>query len=171
MSNNQETFISKAKLEIKQRIKNETKSLEQLKIEEEELINAQKGYSDFYDELEKFITESCKDFKQTEEELPFYFRSNINEVYQNYSQIRKDAVDEIRILKAYINKNKKELASTQRTLKFYQSQYMDSDFYEVCLPLVEIIDEKIVLYEKNEETTLEIIIKLEEIYKKLENWR
>lgn len=167
---NKDTFISKAKKEIKKRIKDETKSLEQLKTEEEELINALKGYSDFDGELEKFLDESCKDFKVDKEKLPEYFKSNINEVYQNYSQIRKDALDEIIILKKYIEKIKKDSAASQKTLKFYRSQDMDSDFFDECLPLVELIEEKLEIYQKNEELTINIIKKLEEIHKKLEKW-
>lgn len=163
-------FILKAKKEIKKRIKDETKILEQLRKEYEELINALKGYTDFDKELEKFIDESCSNFNVDKEKLPKYFKSNINEVYQNYSQIRKDALDEIEILKKYIEKIKKDSTTSQKTLKFYRSQDMDSDFYDECLPLIEIIEEKLEIYRKNEDITLDIISKLEQIHKKLEKW-
>ena len=75
------------------------------------------------------------------------------------------------MLEKYIIKNKRDLNNTQRTLKFYRSQYMDSDFFEECLPLVEIYEEKISIYENNEKNSLLIIEKLKEILKKLKDWK
>ena len=45
----------------------------------------------------QFSTFSMQDFSQNEEDLPSYFRSNINEVYQNYVHIKHDAKEEINI--------------------------------------------------------------------------
>lgn len=169
-SNVENDFISKAKKEIQRKIKNEQKSLDTLNIEYNELKNAIVGYSNFYDELCNFISESVEDFQVSEEELSDYFRSNINEVHQNYLNIKQDAKDEINVLEKYLEKNKKDLNSTKRTLKFYRSQYLDSDFFDECLPLVELYQEIISKYEENEKNTLIIIEKLNLIIKKLENW-
>ena len=111
-----------------------------------------------------------QDFVVAEEDLPKYFRSNINDVYQNYAQIRRDAIDEINTLKKYINHCKKEINSNKRTLKFYRSQYMDSDFFDECLPLVEIYQKKIELYQENGKLTIKTIEKLEKIVEKLKGW-
>lgn len=168
--NAQENFLKNVKKEINQKIKTENKVLKELKKEKEELERAIKGYSNFYDELEKFIIESMQDFSQNEEDLPKYFRSNINDVYQNYVQIKQDAKTEIETLTKYINHCKKEEISTQRTLKFYRSQYLDSDFFDECLPLVAIYQEKIDIYQENQELTKNTIKELQKIEKKLERW-
>lgn len=170
-SDAEKEFLSKAQKEINQRIKKENKELEKLQVEEKELINAIDGYSNFYNELSKFIDESCSDFEVEKDKLADYFKSNINEVYQNYVQIKQDALDEIQILRKYIEKNKRELNTTKRTLKFYRSQYLDSDFFEECLPLVVLYEDKIKIYENNEKNTLTIIDKLEEIIKILKDWK
>ncbi|AWX32276.1 hypothetical protein [Methanosphaera sp. BMS] len=170
-SNAEKEFLSKAQKEVQQRIKKENKELETLHVEEKELTDAIEGYSKFYDDLVKFLQESSNDFNIEIEDLPRYFKSNINEVYRNYVQIKQDALDEIQVLEKYIIKNKRDLNNTQRTLKFYRSQYMDSDFFEECLPLVEIYEEKISIYENNEKNSLLIIEKLKEILKKLKDWK
>lgn len=170
-TNAQEDFLFNVKREIKQKIKTENKDLEELNKEKEELESAVKGYSNYYDELEKFIIESMQDFSQNEEDLPSYFRSNINEVYQNYVHIKHDAKEEIDTLTRYMDDCKRKQNSTKRTLKFYRSQYLDSDFFEECLPLVALYQEKIDLYEENYKLTQQTIKELEKIFKKLENWK
>lgn len=170
-SNAEKEFLSKAQKEVQQRIKKENKELKSLYVEEKELTDAIEGYSKFYDDLTKFLLESSKDFNIEIDEVPRYFKSNINEVYRNYVQIKQDALDEIHILEKYIIKNKRDLNSTKRTLKFYRSQYMDSDFFDECLPLVELYEEKIRIYENNEKNSLLIIEKLKEIIKKLKDWK
>ncbi|MDO5825659.1 MAG: hypothetical protein BZ137_02750 [Methanosphaera sp. rholeuAM130] len=170
-SNAENEFLSNAQKEIKRRIKNENKELETLHVEEKELTDAIKGYSDFSTELKKFLEESSKDFNLDIDELPRYFKSNINEVYRNYVQIRQDALDEIQVMEKYVIKNKRQLKDTERTLKFYRSQYMDSDFFEECLPLVELYEEKIRIYQNNEKNTLVIIEKLKEIIRALKDWK
>lgn len=169
-SNAEKEFLSKAQKEIKQRIKTENKELEKLRLEEDELIHAIEGYTNFYNDLTKFFEESSNDFNIEPDKLHMYFKSNINEVYQNYVQIKRDALDEIDILQKYIQKNKRDLNSTRRTLKFYRSQYMDSDFFDECLPLVELYEQKINIYENNEKNTLIIIEKLNEIIDALKDW-
>lgn len=172
MSNNaQNEFISKAKKEIEQRIKTETKALTQLNTEKEELINAVKGYENYHHNLEHFIEDNAKDFNIKTEELPEYFKSNINDVYQNYVQIRLDAIEEKETLQKYIEHCKREANNNQRTLKFYRSQYMDSDFFEECLPLVQLYQEKIDIYNENIKLTEKTIEKLEKIEQKLEKWK
>ncbi len=171
MSNKaQEEFISKAKKEIQQKIKTENKALDELNNEKKELMTAIQGYENFHHDLRHFFIESMQDFVVAEEDLPKYFRSNINDVYQNYAQIRRDAIDEINTLKKYINHCKKEINSNKRTLKFYRSQYMDSDFFDECLPLVEIYQKKIELYQENGKLTIKTIEKLEKIVEKLKGW-
>lgn len=170
-SNAEKEFLSKAQKEVQQRIKKENKELKSLYVEEKELTDAIEGYSKFYDDLTNFLLESSKDFNIEIDEVPRYFKSNINEVYRNYVQIKQDALDEIQILEKYIIKNKRDLNSTKRTLKFYRSQYMDSDFFDECLPLVELYEEKIRIYENNEKNSLLIIEKLKEIIKKLKDWK
>ncbi|WP_323735676.1 hypothetical protein PXD04_07200 [Methanosphaera sp. ISO3-F5] len=172
MTNNaQNEFISKAKKEIEQRIKTETKTLKLLNTEKKELINAIQGYKNYHHELEHFIEDNAKDFKTTPEELPEYFKSNINDVYQSYVQIKQDAKEEIQTLQKYITHCKKETNTNQRTLKFYRSQYMDSDFFDECLPLVQIYQEKIEIYQENITLTEKTIKELEKIEKELEKWK
>lgn len=171
MSNDsQKEFLSKAKNEIKQRVDTENNALNTLKKEKDELINAIVGYTDYYDTLNKFIIESMQDFTCNEDDLPGYFKSNINEVYQNHVQIRKDALLEVDTLNKYIAHCDKEIKSNQRTLKFYRSQYLDSDFFDECLPLVNLYQEKIDIYNENKENTSKVIEILEKIAKKLEKW-
>lgn len=164
-------FLSKIKEEISQKIKTENENIKKLSDENNELSQSKEGYINFYNELNNFVINSMQDFTLNEEDLPSYFKSNINEVYQNYSQIRLDAIEEIERLQDYINYCKKELTTNQRSLKFYRSQYFDSDFFDECLPLVNIYQEKIDLYEKNIELTSKIIVSLEKIADKLKNWK
>ncbi|RAP47579.1 MAG: hypothetical protein BZ135_02080 [Methanosphaera sp. rholeuAM6] len=172
MSNNaQEEFISNAKKEIKQKIKSETKVLEKLKKEKGELTNAIEGYDIYYHNLERFIIQSMQEFTQNEEDLPKYFKSHINGTYQEYVQIRQEGIKEMESLKKYINHCKREAKTNERTLKFYRSQYMDSDFFDECLPLVDLYQQKIELYNGNIELTVKTIEKLEKIVKKLEKWQ
>ncbi len=166
-----EQFLLKAKQEIRQKIKTENKELEEINNETSELERAIKGYDKFYDDLNNFILESMQDFTVNEEDLPEYFKSNINEIYQNYVQIRKDAIDEIGSLNKYIEKTTRDINSNKRTLKFYRSQYMDSDFFDECMPLVDIYTKKIELYEKNLDLTKKIIKEIEKIADKLEGWK
>ncbi|OED30184.1 hypothetical protein [Methanosphaera sp. WGK6] len=163
-------FLSKIKKEIEGKIKTETKEIEKIREEHEELIRASNGYDAFYHELEHFITDSMQDFSVTEENLPKYFKSNINEVYQNYVQIKQDAFEEEETLKKYIDNCKRNIGTNKRSLKFYRSQYLDSDFFEECLPLVTIYQEKIDLYKENQEMTHNIIEKLRKIANKLSDW-
>lgn len=164
-------FLSKIKEEISQKIKTENENIKKLSDENNELSQSKEGYINFYNELENFVINSMQDFTLNEEDLPSYFKSNINEVYQNYSQIRLDAIEEIERLQEYITYCKKELTTNQRSLKFYRSQYFDSDFFDECLPLVNIYQEKIDLYENNIELTSQIIVSLEKIADKLKNWK
>ncbi|WP_455645865.1 hypothetical protein [Methanosphaera sp.] len=166
----EKAFLSKVKREIEGKIKTETKEIEKIKEEHEELIRANHGYAEFYHELEHFIMDSMQDFSVTEEDLPKYFKSNINEVYQNYVQIRRDAFEEEETLKKYIDKCKRDVGANKRSLKFYKSQYMDSDFFDECLPLVTIYQDKIDLYEENQKLTLDIIEQLRKIADKLKGW-
>ncbi|RAP51880.1 MAG: hypothetical protein BZ133_02160 [Methanosphaera sp. SHI613] len=169
-SDAEKEFLSQAQKEVQKRIKTENKELESLRVEQKELIDAIDGYSNFYNDLCKFFEESSKDFHMEIDELPDYFRSNINEVYRNYVQIKHDALDEIQVLEKYIQSNKRKLNDTKRTLKFYRSQYLDSDFFEECLPLVVLYEDKINIIKNNEENCLVIIEKLKQIIKKLEKW-
>lgn len=172
MSNNsQNEFISKVKKEIEQKIKTETKTLKQLNTEKEELTNAINGYEKYYHELEHFLEDSAKDFNISQDKLPEYFKGNINDIYQNYVQIRQDAQEEIKTLQKYIEHCKREANNNQRTLKFYRSQYMDSDFFEECLPLVQLYQEKIDTYNENITLTEKTIKQLEKIEQKLEKWK
>lgn len=164
-------FLSKIKEEISQKIKTENKNINELSDENKELSQSKEGYINFYNELKNFIINSMQDFTLNEEDLPLYFKSNISEVYQNYSQIRLDAINEIELLQEYTEHCKKELTANQRSLKFYRSQYFDSDSFDECLPLVNIYQEKIDLYEKNIRLTSEIIVSLEKIVDKLKNWK
>ncbi len=170
MENADKQFSSKAKAEIEQKIKTETKSLEKVEKEHKELENAIQGYDKFYKDLEHFIIDNMQDFSVSEEDLPKYFRSNINEVYQNYVQIRKDAYDEEDELTQYINHCIREVNKNKRSLKFYKSQDEDSEFYQDCLPLINIYEKKIELYTDNQKMTREIIEKLRKIADKLKNW-
>ena len=167
----QKEFISNAKKEIQQRIKSETKKLDELNNEKEELTNAIEGYKNYYSNLKRFIIQSMQNFTTNEEDLPKYFKSNINGTYQEYVQIRQDALKEIDALTKYIDHCKREINNTQRTLKFYSSQYRDSDFFEECLPLVDIYKEKIELYGENIILTEKTIEELKKIAKKLEKWK
>lgn len=172
MSNEaQNEFMSKAKKEIQQKIKTENKALNKLQIEKQELNNAIEGYKNYYKNLKTFIIHSMQDFTTTEEDLPKYFKSNISGTYQEYVAIREDAINEIDALNKYINHCKREGKNNQRTYKFYRSQYMDSDFFNECLPLVEIYQQKIDLYEENIKLTEKTIDELKKIIKKLENWK
>ena len=166
----QNEFISKAKKEIQQKIKTETKVLDDLKNEKNELLSAVEGYENYYQNLNHFIIESMQEFTTAEEDLPKYFKSHINGTYQEYVQIRKDALNEINALLKYIDHCKRQVNTNKRTLKFYRSQYMDSDFFDECLPLVEIYQEKIDLYIENIKLTENTIEKLQKITKKLEKW-
>lgn len=166
----QKEFISKAKKEIQQRIKTETKELDNLKKEKNELLSAVEGYENYFQNLNHFIIQSMQEFTTNEEDLPKYFKSHINGTYQEYVQIRKDALNEINALSKYIKHCKSQVNKNKRTLKFYRSQYMDSDFFDECLPLVEIYQEKIELYLENINLTEKTIEKLQKIVKKLEKW-
>ena len=163
-------FISKAKKEIQQRLSTETKVVANLENEKSELLNAIEGYENYYQNLNKFIIKSMQEFTQVEEDLPNYFKSNINGTYQEYVQIRIDALNEIDALTKYIDHCKREANNSRRTLKFYRSQYMDSDFFDECLPLVQIYQQKIDLYMENIKLTETTIEKLQKISKKLEKW-
>lgn len=169
--NAQNEFIYKAKKEISKKIKDESKILEELSTESVELENAITGYGNYLHELEHFIEDSCEDFKVSVEELPKYFKSNINDVYQSYVQIREDAVNEINTLLKYIEHCNHEINNNKRTLKFYRSQYIDSDFFDECLPLVQIYQDKIGTYTKNITLTEKTIKQLEKIIEKLESWK
>lgn len=164
-------FVSNIKKEIQQKIKTENKNIKALNDENMELTRSIEGYSNFYHEVEHFFTESMDDFNVKQDELPDYFKSNINEVYQNYSQIRLDAIDEKNHLNEYILHCKKEIQTNQRSLKFYKSQYSDSDIFSECLPLVDVYEKKIELYEKNIQKTNDIISTLDEIINILSNWK
>ena len=170
-SNAENEFLSKAQKEVQQRIKTENKELESLRVEEKELIDAIEGYSTFLNDLTKFLDETSRDFKVEISDLPGYFKSNINEVYRNYVQIRLDALDEIEVLEKYIESNKRKLNDTKRTLKFYRSQYLDSDFFDECLPLVVLYEDKIRIYENNEKNSMLVIEKLNEVITALKNWK
>ncbi len=167
----QEEFIFKAKKEIQQKIKTETKALEDLNKEKQELINAIDGYENYFQNLKHFIIDNMQNFMTNEEDLPSYFKSHINGTYQEYAQIRVDALNEIDALLKYIDHCKREVNNNKRKLKFYRSQYMDSDFFEECLPLVEIYQKKIDLFSENIKLTENTIEKLQKIAKKLENWK
>lgn len=164
-------FISKAKKEIQQKIKTENDLLSKIRKEEEELTNAIDGYNTYYHNLERFIIQSMQDFTVNEEDLPKYFRSHINDTYQEYVHIRQDALKEVETLNKYIVHCKRERNNNERSLKFYRSQYMDSDFFDECLPLVDIYQQKIDTYNKNIELTEKTIENLEKIIKKLDNWK
>lgn len=170
MSNGEEIFLLKAKREIEQKIKFETEQLGKVKKENEELTRSKVGYGEFYESLNKFITESIDDFHVVEDDLPQYFKENIGETYENYVQIRVDALNEIDALNNYIDHCKREISSNKRTLKFYRSQYLDSDFFDECLPLVVLYQDKIDMYEENIQLTEDIIKKLGEISDKLVGW-
>lgn len=170
-SDSEKEFKANIQKEVTKRIKTESKKLDELKVEHEELIRAIEGYGNFLNELDSFFSESCEDFDITTEEMPGYFKSNINEVYQNYSQIRTDAIDEVNVLQKYIESNKKGLNETKRSQRFFRSQYLDSDSFNECYPLVEVYDEEIKIYEENEKNTMEIISKLEELIDKLKDWK
>lgn len=163
-------FISRAKKEVKDKIKTEGKDIEKIQKENSELKRANEGYDGFMDDLNKFIINCMQDFKVTEEDLPGYLKSNLNEFYQNYIQIRSDANSEIDSLKRYIEHCKKQINNNKRSLKFYNSQYSDSDFFDECLPLIDLYKEKIDLYEENIELTEKIIKQLEDIANRLIKW-
>lgn len=163
-------FISKAKKEIQQKIKTETNALNDIKKEKNELLSAVEGYENYFQNLNRFIIESMQEFTVNEEDLPKYFKSHINETYQEYVKIRKDALNEIDALLKYIKHCKRQVNNNKRSLKFYSSQYVDSDFFDECLPLVEIYQEKIELYLENIKLTENTIEKLQKIIKKLEKW-
>lgn len=165
-----ETFLLKAKKEIEQKIKTQTQQLDKIRKEHEELSRSKMGYEEFYNNLNKFISESVDDFHVTENDLPQYFKANIGSTYENYVQIRVDALNEIDALKKYIIHCKHEISSNKRTLKFYRSQYLDSDFFSECLPLVVLYQDKIDTYEENIKLTENIIEKLNEISDKLVGW-
>lgn len=164
------TFLLKAKKEIEQKIKSETQQLSKVKKENEELTRSKMGYDNFYESLSNFIIESIEDFHVTEDDLPQYFKENIGETYENYVQIRVDALNEIDALNNYIDHCKREISSNKRTLKFYRSQYLDSDFFDECLPLVVLYQDKIDTYNENIQLTEDIIKKLGEISDKLVGW-
>jgi len=163
-------FQSKVEKEIKQRIRKVNKELDELRIEEEELTRAYDGYTRFYDDLCLFISKNMENFSLSEDELPYYFRSNINTVYYEYVQIRVDAIEEVEIIEKYIEKNRKNKSSTLRTLKFFKSQYMDSDFYETCNPLIKLYEKQLCIYDKNEEYCVKIIDVLSKVIEKLAQW-
>ena len=62
MENADKQVSSKAKAEIEQKIKTETKSLEKVETEHKELENAIQGYDKFYKYLENFIIDNMHDF-------------------------------------------------------------------------------------------------------------
>jgi hypothetical protein len=172
MSNEaQKEFISNAKKEVQQRINTENKAIIELNKEKTELIEAIRGYDAYNKELKRLFIECMQNFTVTEEDLPKYFKSNISESYENYVQIRLDAIEEINTLKKYISHCKREINNNKRKLKFYKSQYLDSDFFEECLPLVELYQQKIDLYKENIQLTEKTIEQLLKIVKKLKNWK
>ena len=65
----QKEFISKAKKEIQQRIKTETKELDNLKKEKNELLSAVEGYENYFQNLNHFIIQSMQEFTTNEEDL------------------------------------------------------------------------------------------------------
>lgn len=164
------TFQMRAIKEIEQKIKDERLQLEKIQKESDELSRAEKGYAEFYEQLNNFFIESMQDFQVNEDNLPIYFKENIGEVYENYVQIRVDAITESENLEKYVEHCRHEILSNKRTLKFYRSQYMDSDFFKECLPLVEIYEKKINMYKENIETTDVIIKCLGKISDKLVGW-
>lgn len=166
----QKQFLANVQKEIKQKVKTENKTLDKINNETDELKVAIKGYTNYFNELEHFIIESMQDFTLAEEDVPTYFKSNINEVYRNYVKVKKDAIKEIETLNQYINHCKREIKNNQRSLKFYKSHYKDSDFFTECKPLVNIFQEKISVYEENIKLTEETIEILRKIVKKLEKW-
>ena len=171
MSNKaQEEFISKAKKEIDHKMDMENKQIDKLKSNNDKIIKAIKGYSDFYNELNIFLNESKDDFGIEESEIPEYFKSNINEVYQNYANIKLDALDEISNQEHYIQSLKQGVKKAKKSLKFYESQDKESDFYEICHPLIELYHIEIDLFNQNEESSLKMINELEKISKKLDKW-
>ncbi len=163
-------FLLKAKQEIQHKIKLETQSIDKVKTEKVELTNAKRGYENFLNDLDHFILESMQDFSVTEEDLPKYMKSNLGEIYQNYLQVKKDTYTESEKLKKYIEHCKREVGNNKRSLKFYKSQYMDSDFFDDCLPLINLYEEKIDLYNENQKLTQDVIDELSKIAKKLELW-
>ena len=66
---------------------------------------------------------------------------------------------------------KKKYKLIKDLLKFYKSQYSDSDIFSECLPLVDVYEKKIELYEKNIQKTNDIISTLDEIINILSNWK
>jgi hypothetical protein len=170
MTQNGEKQFTKAQKEIEGKIRQETKSFEEEQGEQEELIKAKEGYQNFYENLCSFITESMVDFTVNEEELGSYFKSNINSVYQNYINIRKDAVSEIERLQKYSAEKKRYKSTKKRSLKFYKSQDLDSDFFSNCMPLIEIYQKEVDLIIENIAITQQILDLLKKIEEKLESW-
>ena len=166
----QRITFSNLKKEIDYKIKMENRQIDKLKSNDDKNIRAIKGYSDFYNELTIFLNESRDDFGIEEAEIPEYFKSNINEVYQNYANIKLDALDEISNQEHYIQSLKQGIKKAKRSLKFYESQDRESDFYEICHPLIEVYNMEIELFNKNEESSLKMINELEKISKKLDKW-
>lgn len=166
----QKQFLTNVQKEIKQKVKTENKTLDKIKNETEELKTAIKGYTNFLNELEHFIIESMQDFTLAEEDLPSYFKSNINEVYRNYVQIKEDAIKEIEKLNQYITHCKREIKNNQRSLKIYKSQFNESELYEECIPLIDVYQEIISVYEENIKLTTKTIEILQKLVKKLEKW-
>ena len=162
--------LSNLKKEINQKMTTVNKQISKLDSNNNKIIKAIKGYSDFYNELSAFLNESKIDFGIEEDELPKYFKSNINEVYENYAHIKLDALDEISNQEHYIQSLKRGLKKSEKSLKFYESQDKESDFYEICQPLIELYKTEIELLNQNEENSLKMINELEKISKKLDKW-
>ena len=162
--------LSNLKKEINQKMTTVNKQISKLDSNNNKIIKAIKGYSDFYNELSAFLNESKTDFGIEEDELPKYFKSNINEVYENYAHIKLDALDEISNQEHYIQSLKRGLKKSEKSLKFYESQDKESDFYEICHPLIELYHIEIDLFNQNEESSLKMINELEKISKKLDKW-
>ncbi|MBE6494034.1 MAG: hypothetical protein E7Z84_05445 [Methanosphaera stadtmanae] len=163
--------LSNLKKEINKKITTENKQISKLNSNNEKIIKAIKGYSDFYNELSTFLNESKNDFGIEEDEIPKYFKSNINEVYENYAHIKLDALDEISNQEHYIESLKRGVKKSEKSLKFYESQDKDSDFYEICQPLIKLYETEIELFNKNEENSRKMINELEKISKKLDKWK
>ena len=110
------------------------------------------------------------DFDVSKEDLGPYFRRNVNEVFQHYQNIKEDAKTEIEILNKFKLEKDKELKEKLRTQKFFRSQYLDSDFFTSCLPLVELYQKEIDCLNNILELVPVIIGCLEEIVSNLDSW-
>ncbi|MDO5851845.1 MAG: hypothetical protein Q4Q23_05100 [Methanobacteriaceae archaeon] len=170
-TNNEKTsFIEKAEKEIKSRCVKEEKNIKKLDEELKELERSNKGYSRFLKELDEFLEESMNDFNVSKEDLGPYFRRNINEVFQSYLNIKEDAITEINVLNNFKLKKDKQLKETLKTQKFFRSQYLDSDFFTSCLPLVELYQKEIDTLNDILKLLSTILQILKEIVSNLKSW-